>query len=116
MATRDTIERILANTLDIGLVTLPVKQAGLRITPLRAEQLVAILPAATKRRCRPQALRARAVSFPVDTSIASMIGDVYCAKRTTPCLGSPVSSGLSAGSVGSGSFFVFIFDPQHHTA
>ncbi len=48
MATRDTVEKILENTVDFGLVTLPVKQAGLRITPLRAETLVAILPAGTK--------------------------------------------------------------------
>ena len=48
MATRDTVERIIQNTIDIGLVTLPVKQAELRITPLRAETLLAILPAATR--------------------------------------------------------------------
>lgn len=48
MPTRDTIDRIVANTVDFGLVTLPVKQAGLQITPLRAEMLVAILPAAMK--------------------------------------------------------------------
>ncbi len=48
MATRDTVERILQNTVDFGLVTLPVKQAELRITPLRAETLVAILPARSK--------------------------------------------------------------------
>jgi DNA-binding transcriptional LysR family regulator len=48
MATRDTVDRIMENTVDFGLVTLPVKPAGLRITPLRAEMLVAILPATTK--------------------------------------------------------------------
>ena len=45
MATRDSVERLLANTLDLALVTLPVKQPDLRLTPLRPEQLVAILPA-----------------------------------------------------------------------
>jgi len=48
MATRDTVDRIIENKVDFGLVTLPVKQTGLRITPLRAEKLVAILPATMK--------------------------------------------------------------------
>jgi len=48
MPTRDTVERLTANTIDIGLVTLPVKRPELRITPLRAEKLVAILPATMK--------------------------------------------------------------------
>lgn len=44
MATRDTVEQVLQNTVDFGLVTLPVKSALLKITPLRPEMLVAILP------------------------------------------------------------------------
>jgi DNA-binding transcriptional LysR family regulator len=46
-ATRDTVENIIQNRFDLGLVTLPVDGAHLRITPLRPEMLVAILPAAT---------------------------------------------------------------------
>lgn len=45
MSTRDTVERLIANTLDIGLVTLPVRRPELRVTPLRAETLAAVLPA-----------------------------------------------------------------------
>jgi DNA-binding transcriptional LysR family regulator len=45
MPTRDSVEGIMKNTLDLALVTLPVKPAGLRITALRPEKLVAILPA-----------------------------------------------------------------------
>jgi DNA-binding transcriptional LysR family regulator len=45
MPTRDSIENIMHNNIDLALVTLPVKEAGLRITPLRPEQLVAIFPA-----------------------------------------------------------------------
>jgi len=48
MPTRDSIENIMNNSIDLALVTLPVKQAGLRIIPLRPEQLVAIFPADTK--------------------------------------------------------------------
>jgi DNA-binding transcriptional LysR family regulator len=48
MSTRDSIENVLKNTIDIALVTLPVKEPRLRITPLRPEMLVAILPADTK--------------------------------------------------------------------
>ncbi len=47
-ATRDTVEKVIENTLDFGLVTLPVRHAELQVTPLRPEDLVAILPAATK--------------------------------------------------------------------
>ena len=45
MPTRDSVEGVLGNTLDLALVTLPVKSGALRITPLRSEMLVAILPA-----------------------------------------------------------------------
>jgi DNA-binding transcriptional LysR family regulator len=48
MPTRDSIEAIMKNDIDIALVTLPVKAARLRVTPLRSEVLVAILPADTK--------------------------------------------------------------------
>jgi DNA-binding transcriptional LysR family regulator len=47
MPTRDSVEKIIDNMLDFALVTLPVKSMQLRITPLRPEMLVAILPAAT---------------------------------------------------------------------
>jgi DNA-binding transcriptional LysR family regulator len=48
MPTRDSVESIKKNAIDLALVTLPVKAAGLRVTPLRPEMLVAILPADTK--------------------------------------------------------------------
>jgi DNA-binding transcriptional LysR family regulator len=47
MPTRDSVEKVVDNTLDFALVTLPVKSRLLRITPLRPEMLVAILPATT---------------------------------------------------------------------
>jgi DNA-binding transcriptional LysR family regulator len=47
MSTRDSVENLLQNKIDLALVTLPVEQSQLRITPLRAEMLVAILPAGT---------------------------------------------------------------------
>ncbi len=47
MTTRDSVESIIANRIDLALVTLPVDDVLLRITPLRAETLLAILPAAT---------------------------------------------------------------------
>jgi DNA-binding transcriptional LysR family regulator len=48
MPTRDSVERILQNRLDLALVTLPVQKRHLRITPLLPEQLVAIFPAGTR--------------------------------------------------------------------
>jgi DNA-binding transcriptional LysR family regulator len=45
VATRETVESVLNNRFDLGLVTLPVEEAQLRVTPLRPEMLVAILPA-----------------------------------------------------------------------
>ena len=44
MATRDTIESIIQGTVDLGLVTLPVKSSLLSVTPLRPQVCVAILP------------------------------------------------------------------------
>lgn len=48
MSTRDSVENIMKNAIDIALVTLSVKEPRLRITPLRPEMLVAILPANTQ--------------------------------------------------------------------
>ena len=48
MPTRESVERILQNRLDLALVTLPVQKRHLRITPLLPEQLVAIFPAGTR--------------------------------------------------------------------
>jgi len=48
MPTRDSVDAVLQNAIDLALVTLPIKAASLRITPLRPEMLVAILPADTK--------------------------------------------------------------------
>ncbi|MBV9051373.1 MAG: LysR family transcriptional regulator [Hyphomicrobiales bacterium] len=44
MPTRDSVENVMKNAIDLALVTLPVKAARLRVTPLRAESLVAIFP------------------------------------------------------------------------
>jgi DNA-binding transcriptional LysR family regulator len=48
MPTRDSVERVLQNRIDFGLVTLPVEGADLQITPLRGEMLVAIFPAGAR--------------------------------------------------------------------
>jgi DNA-binding transcriptional LysR family regulator len=48
LATRDSVDSVMKNAIDIGLVTLPIKEPRLQITPLRAGKLVAILPADTK--------------------------------------------------------------------
>jgi DNA-binding transcriptional LysR family regulator len=48
MATRDSIEQIIQNKIDLALVTLPVEVTKLRITPLIPQTLVAILPAGTR--------------------------------------------------------------------
>jgi DNA-binding transcriptional LysR family regulator len=48
MATRESIEGVIQNTIDLALVTLPVENRHLRITPLRAQVLVAILPPGTR--------------------------------------------------------------------
>lgn len=46
--TRDSVEDILQNKIDLAVVTLPVPKKQLRITPLRPERLVAIFPAGTQ--------------------------------------------------------------------
>ena len=48
MPTRDSVENIIQNEIDLALVTLPVEEKQLSITPLRPEMLVAILPAGTR--------------------------------------------------------------------
>lgn len=48
MSTRDSVEQVIQNRIDLALVTLPVEQRDLRITPLRPQVLVAILPAGTR--------------------------------------------------------------------
>jgi DNA-binding transcriptional LysR family regulator len=48
MPTRDSVERILQNKIDLGLVTLPVEERQLKVTPLHPEMLVAIFPADMK--------------------------------------------------------------------
>lgn len=45
MPTRDSVDAVLRNALDLALVTLPVKAPRLRVTPLRPGVLVAIFPA-----------------------------------------------------------------------
>jgi DNA-binding transcriptional LysR family regulator len=47
MPTPDSVEKVLRNELDLALVTLPVANRQLRITPLRVEMLVAILAPGT---------------------------------------------------------------------
>jgi DNA-binding transcriptional LysR family regulator len=42
--TRAIVDAVLQNTIDLGVVTLPIEEANLRITPLYEERLVAILP------------------------------------------------------------------------
>lgn len=48
MPTRDSVESIIQNKIDFALVTLPVEESHLRITPLRTERLVAIFPAGAR--------------------------------------------------------------------
>lgn len=48
MATRESVEAIIDNKVDLALVTLPVVKRQLRVTPLWHEQLVAIFPAGTR--------------------------------------------------------------------
>src|SRR5262249_25778196 len=48
MPTQTSVERILANTLDLALVTGTVDNAALRATPLLQEAMVAIFPADTR--------------------------------------------------------------------
>jgi len=42
--TDEIVERLIANQLDIGIVTMPVEHPGLTITPVATGELVAILP------------------------------------------------------------------------
>lgn len=44
-STPDSIEGVIQNRIDLALVTLPVKSALLKVTPLRPQMCVAILPA-----------------------------------------------------------------------
>jgi DNA-binding transcriptional LysR family regulator len=44
MPTRDSIEQVIQNKIDLALVTMPVENRQLRITPLRWQTLVAIFP------------------------------------------------------------------------
>ncbi len=44
------VEAVSCNEMDIGLVTLPMEDSRLAIMPLRVEPMVAILPAATRKR------------------------------------------------------------------
>jgi DNA-binding transcriptional LysR family regulator len=48
LSTRDSVDSVIKNTIDIALIRLPVKEPRLRITPLRLEKLVAIFPADSK--------------------------------------------------------------------
>ena len=47
MPTRESVEHVLQNRIDLALVTLPVANRHLRVTPLRPQRLVAIFPADT---------------------------------------------------------------------
>jgi DNA-binding transcriptional LysR family regulator len=47
-STMDSVDSVMGNALDLALVMLPIKEPRLRIIPLRAGRLVAILPADTK--------------------------------------------------------------------
>jgi DNA-binding transcriptional LysR family regulator len=48
MPTRDSIEGVLQNRIDVALVTLPVENSRLEVTPLRTEALVAIFPSGAR--------------------------------------------------------------------
>jgi DNA-binding transcriptional LysR family regulator len=45
--TAGMIEGVLRNEIDLGLVTMPVAESGLEVTPLHVEPMVAIFPATT---------------------------------------------------------------------
>ncbi|HJQ60085.1 MAG TPA: LysR family transcriptional regulator, partial [Vineibacter sp.] len=47
MPSGDTVEQVARNLVDMGLVTLPVEDQRLRVTPLRSLTLVAVLPSGT---------------------------------------------------------------------
>jgi len=48
MPSKDSIEKVLQNKLDLALVTVPVDERQLRVTPLLVEPMVAIFPADTR--------------------------------------------------------------------
>src|SRR5262249_14160128 len=48
LATRESIEGLLQNRIDLALVTLTVTQPKLRLKPLRRYRLAAMLPAGTR--------------------------------------------------------------------
>jgi DNA-binding transcriptional LysR family regulator len=48
MPTRDSVESIIQNKFDFALVTLPVDDSRLTVTPLHTERLVAIFPASAR--------------------------------------------------------------------
>lgn len=47
LPTRESVDAVLSNAVDVALVTLPVDARQLKVTPLKKEQLVAILPSDT---------------------------------------------------------------------
>ncbi len=62
--TADTLEAVASGDLDFGLITLPVKQSPLRITSLKDEKLVAVLPSSLKSlpaRVSPEFLRSHSL-------------------------------------------------------
>ena len=62
--TAHTLEAIASGDLDFGLITLPIKQSPLRITSLKDEKLVAVLPSSLKSlpaRVTPDFLRSRSL-------------------------------------------------------
>jgi DNA-binding transcriptional LysR family regulator len=48
MPTRESVEHVLQNKVDLALVTLPIANKQLRITPLRLQELVAIFSMGTR--------------------------------------------------------------------
>jgi DNA-binding transcriptional LysR family regulator len=48
LSTPDSVDSVMRNAVDLALVMLPIKEPRLRITPLHAGKLVAILPADAK--------------------------------------------------------------------
>jgi DNA-binding transcriptional LysR family regulator len=47
-STLDSVDSVMKNLIDLALVTLPIKEPRVKVTPLRVGKLVAILPAGTK--------------------------------------------------------------------
>ncbi len=46
--TSDMLSKILSNEVDIGLITMPIEDSRLSVTPLHVEPMVAILPSSTR--------------------------------------------------------------------